>query len=1458
MFLKQRDHHTLLKLIAAFATVFLIFSIPAYNQAPSANFTATPLAGCSPLFVNFQDLSNGNPTSWKWDFGNGNTSTLQNPSATYFTPGQYTVKLTVTNASGSNTLTRTQYITVYEAPTVSFTANNTSGCFPLHVQFTDQSTAGSGNTNVSWQWDFGNGQTSTLQNPSISYTTAGTFSVTLKVTNDKGCSRVLSIPNYVSVTPGVHSTFTNTIATVCRPPADISFTNTSTGPGALTWFWDFGDGNTSVLQNPVHTYTAAGSYPVTLVTTSSGGCSDTLRSAVPVVIGGITTSFNFPANVCVNSTVTFTNTSVPVPTSSIWNFGDGGTSVLINPSHTYTSAGTYSIKLNNNYSHCADSASQNITVNPLPVPDFKSPDTISCQPPLTVNFQDQSTGAVSWQWNFGDGSTSTLQNPVHTYTNYGNYNVTLVVTNSFGCTDTIIKNNFIKIKRATISIPSLPANGCVPFTISPVATINALDLVTSYLWDFGDGTTSNLATPSHTYSTQGTYTISLIITTSTGCSDTLRINNAVRVGTNPVVDFSATPTTQCATQMVQFTDLSAPVDQWQWNFGDGGTSTLQNPSHAYAMPGIYSVTLIASNNGCPGTIVKTNYINVLPPVANFSFAANCSDRTQFTFTDQSTGPFTWLWDFGDGNPTSNLQNPVHSFPTLGNYIVTLTVTNGSCSNTIKHTVHAIDVNPDFNSTATSGCKPAFTTFTATNITTTDISTYFWNFGDGITTTTTLSSINHIYNNSGTYTVTLITKDINGCQDTITKTNYFRVNGPIANFTAIDTAGCVGLTTLFNDLSTNDGVNNIVSWHWDFGDGTVQTFAGPPFQHVYNIAGIYSVKLKVTDAAGCSDSLIKLNQIIATSPHALFTSIDSLTCPGATVRFQNTSTSVYPVTSSWDFGDGSTINTVGTTAVTHSYLSPGDYTVILKIVDSVGCADSLIKNLFVHVENPVADFIMSDSVSSCVPLQVQFTNTSTYFSSLFWDFNPGNTSIANPVHYYSLPGTYSVMLIATSRGGCKDTTYKTITIYDTAGSRIDYLPINGCKPLSVNFTAFSPGPATYLWDFGDGTSQTTILPSTNHIYNSFGDFLPKVIFQDPSGCLIPVTGIDTIHIIGANAKFGFDKNLLCDNGPISFSDSTTFNDPVISYNWNFGDGGTSPQQNPIHQYNAPGNYSVTLSIQTQTGCSDMITLPNAIKVVQSPSIAITGDTDACINSSLLHSGIFNFPDTSLVTWQWNFPNGNSSTQQNPPAQTYTVAGNFVVSTIATNSSGCKDTALQNIIIYPLPTVAMPGTMTIQNGFPVTIPAIYSANTINWVWSPSQGLSCTDCPQPSAGPKFNTDYTVTFTDQNGCVNTGLIHVIVICKNANLFMPNTFSPNGDGSNDVFYPRGKGLDRVKSLRIFDRWGEVVFEQNNFPVNDPLYGWNGTYKGKKPQAGVYVYQVEVYCDNGDIIKLDGNVALIL
>ncbi|MBC7874391.1 MAG: PKD domain-containing protein, partial [Ferruginibacter sp.] len=654
-------------------------------------------------------MSTGSPTLWNWNFGNGNTSTLQHPSATYFTPGTYTITLTATNPSGSNTLTRTNYITVYEPPAVNFTADNTSGCFPLRVQFTDVSTAGTGNNNISWQWDFGNGTTSTLQNPFTTYTTAGSFAVTLRVVNDKGCSETVTRPNYITVTSGVTGGFTHTQPTVCAAPATVTFTNTSTGPPVLSYTWDFGDGNFSTLTNPVHTFNTNGNFVVTLVTSSTAGCQDTVRSN-PISIGGFNNTFAAPANVCINEPVTFTNTSAPVPTSANWTFGDGGTAATINATHSYSATGTYLVWLYNNFAGCRDSVSQSITVNPRPSADFTAPVTAGCQTPFTANFQDLSAGgAVSWQWNFGDGGTSSLQNPSYTYNSYGSFTVTLVTSNIFGCTDTIVKTNYIRILQPSVSIAGLPVRGCIPYTLTPVPVIISADPVISYQWDFGDGGTSTLANPTYTYTTQGTYALRLIIITATGCSDTLTIPNAVQVGSKPVANFSGVPVPVCGRQPVFFTDLSVPADEWHWDFGDGGTSIVQHPIYPYNDTGYFSVRLIAVNNGCPDTITKIDYTRVLPPIARFAATSDCINRSQFIFTDQSVAPQTWAWDFGDG-ATSAIQNPVHSFAALGTYTVRLIVTNGGCADTTTQVVNAINENPDFLADRVVACKSAVINF----------------------------------------------------------------------------------------------------------------------------------------------------------------------------------------------------------------------------------------------------------------------------------------------------------------------------------------------------------------------------------------------------------------------------------------------------------------------------------------------------------------------------------------------------------------------------------------------------------------------------------------------------------------------------------------------------------------------------------------------------------------------------
>lgn len=1439
----------------AFLLIFSVIGSCLFAQTPIANFSANKVAGCSPLIVSFQDASAG-ATSWSWDFGNGSSSNIKNPSTTYLTPGTYTVKLTATNANGSNTVTKTNYITVYEKPIVNFNASDTFGCAPMGVQFTNLSNAGSGNTISSAIWDLGNGTTSAASNPSITYNTSGNFSVTLIITNDKGCSNSLNKVKYIKVQPPVIADFNMSQPNVCRPPFGINFTNATTGSGTFTYQWNFGDGGSSAQSSPQHNYNTAGKYIVSLMAVSSTGCVDTISKTLD--IPSRVTSFNSVDTICANQQLNFTNNSVPNPSNSNWNFGDGTVSGSTSPAKIYANPGSYLVRLISTFSNCVDSAKKTIIVLPKATPDFTSPVKQVCKVPASITFQDQSgPSAVSWFWKFGDGTTSSQQNPGHTYSTYGTYDVTLIVTNANGCIDSIKKSAFINIQQPTIGFNPFTKRGCLPFTLKPTVNISTFDNVTGYLWDFGDGTTSTQAKPTHTYTAQGKYTLSLTITTATGCSNSASLVDSVWAGNYPVIDFNATPIPVCAKTPVTFTNLTAPADQYQWVFGDGGKSTKSNPIYEYNSPGTFDVALYAWNYGCLDSLIKTQYITVFPPVARFRPNTDCNNRLRYTFTDQSIQPQTWHWDFGDGT-TSTQQYPAHIFPAFGSYNVTLIVTNGTCQDTITKTIKTIDENPDFITAAPFACKNKNATFIATNIDKSLIRSYSWSFGDGtpLTAGLTDSVIKHTYNTEGTYSVKLITVDLNGCKDSVTKNSFFNVNGPKANFAAPIQSGCAGITINFLDSSTTDGRNPINTKTWIWGDKQSATINSSPYQHKYDSVGTFSVKLIVTDTSGCSDSLTRTNYITTTRPVIAFKADDSTACPGSAVTFINSS-SGSNLQYAWSFGDGGISSLSGPV---YNYNATGNYDVKLKVIDQYNCTDSLTKVQYINVTKPVSAFTMSDSVSLCPPFKVDFSNQSSTFSSVKWDFGDGSTTtLNNPSHYFTQVNSYTVSLIATHPKGCTDTSSQVVRILDSTNIKISYSPLIGCKPMGVDFkaTGAASGGFDYLWDFGNGVTDTSSGSSAHNIYNLYGNFVPRLIVQDHSGCVSAIEGVDTIKVRGAQSNFGADKNIFCVSGTVNFIDSTTSNDPIINYTWNFGDGQSSNQQQPSHFYQNIGSYTVTLSTITQAGCKDTMTKAQLITLVDKPHINISGDSVICIHDTLRHIGNILVPDTAVIAWKWNFPNGNTANVQLPGVQKYDQAGNFTVTAIASRYPGCTDTAYQKIIVNALPTSSLPDELTKIAGYPVDLSGSYGNGVNKWSWDNSPDISCTNCAFPSFDPKMNKTFTVDFADANGCVNKDSVYIKILCPGSALFVPNTFSPNGDGSNDVFYPRGKGIVTVKLFRVFNRWGELVFEKQNFQVNDVNAGWNGLYKGKKAPADVYIFQCQAYCENNELITLNGNVALI-
>ena len=606
----------------------------AYAQV-LADFSSNITSGCSPILVQFSDQSTGNPTSWTWDLGNGTISTLQNPSTTYITPGSYTVILTVSDGTTTNTKTVTNYITAVPTPIVNFVANDSGFlCPPATIQFTDLSSMGIGGT-ATYLWDFGDGNTSNQANPAHTYNNMANYSVTLNVTNSAGCSKLLTKANYIQLIPTSVAGFSASATSACTAPFTTTFTSTSTG--ATSYFWDFGDGGTSTLANPTYTYNTTGSYTVTLVTSNPGDCKDTLVMPAYVYVGGVNASFTKSVtSTCIGSNVTFTNTSLPLGTTT-WNFGDGNTSTAQTPTHAYTSAGTYTVKLVVTNGSCSDSTTQTIVVNNPPTSSFSATQTTGCSVPFTTQFNNTATGATSYLWNFGDGNTSTAANPSHTYTSFGSYTVTLTAYGPNGCQAVHTVPAYVKVSQATMTVSATPSTGCAPVTVNFTTSATTTIPVSSYTWNFGDGiTATGTSTMTHTYTNPGTYNATVTFTTGTGCSFTSS-TATVNAGTAPTAGFSFTPASPCPNQNVTFTNTSVgpPGTTYQWYFGDGGNSTQANPVYAYAASNTYTIMLIANSNGCKDTFQVP--ITVNPPKAQFAVTYSCTNRKQISFTNTSTG-----------------------------------------------------------------------------------------------------------------------------------------------------------------------------------------------------------------------------------------------------------------------------------------------------------------------------------------------------------------------------------------------------------------------------------------------------------------------------------------------------------------------------------------------------------------------------------------------------------------------------------------------------------------------------------------------------------------------------------------------------------------------------------------------------------------------------------------------------
>ncbi len=392
--------------------------------------------------------------------------------------------------------------------------------------------------------------------------------------------------------------------------------------------------------------------------------------------------------------------------------------------------------------------------------------------------------------------------------------------------------------------------GLNAFTPSSTKIIN--DTISSWFWDFGNGTTSNVSNPTANYTSPATYTVVLIAQSSAGCPDTVK--KVIEVHSAPLGAFTFSP--DCTTGNITFIDLSSItsglITNWNWNFGDSLGSHQMNPKHNYILGGTYTVTLTAiSDSGCTSSSSQSVPIDILS--ANYKPMKGCIGEP-INFTDLSTSTPTsgaitdWQWYFGDASSTtSTLQNPTYIYPVAGIYNVSLKVSNFNCADSISKVV-IIENKPivKFTEDKITGCMPLTVNFLDSSPVESP-STYTWEFNTTPDTTTSSLGITHTYNANGLYSVKHYVTTSAGCTDSLEKLSYINVYGVVAAFTASPTkVKLPHATVTFKNIS-----NSYSNWTWNFGDSIYSSDKMP--EHTFSEVGVYAVCLTGVNSNGCKSN-----------------------------------------------------------------------------------------------------------------------------------------------------------------------------------------------------------------------------------------------------------------------------------------------------------------------------------------------------------------------------------------------------------------------------------------------------------------------------------------------------------------------------------------------------------------------------------------------------------------------------
>ncbi len=1256
----------------------------------------------------------------------------------------------VTNPRGCFSFDST-YVKFNSLPKANFLTNNI--CNKDSAIFTNQSSIPVGNI-VSYTWTFGNNDTSYLANPKEQYTIAGNYLVKLICESDSGC--VYDTSQNITIYPLPKPDFYYT-ATCGGSIVHFHDTTTIANPfGIISRYWNFGNGASSTTSlDTIITYSVQGNYLVKLIAQSNAGCIDSIEQNL-IINSTDTASFTTTTN-CLGDSTVFTNTSSYTETDLTYKylFDDSDSALIENPKHLFDFTGTHNTTMIVYYNNglCTDTATNTNSVLTSPYINFG--DTIEACDSYTLDAQNS---GCTYLWN--DGSTG----QTHNVTSSGYYSV--AITNASPCT--YFDSVYVKINPSPSPNLGIDTSVCSQYLLDAGYSGN------SYSWNTGQ------STQSISINSSGLYIVT--VTDSHSCSG----YDSININILPLPQAQFTVSNVCLGQQSIFNESSSissgSISNYNWDFGDANTSTIQNPSHTFTSDASYSIKLkVTSSYGCVDSISHTTDIKSLPKTG-FTSSYQC-DKQAISFVDTSTikAPFTissYKWEFDDGS-ISMLQNPTNNYTSPGNYNVKLICTSSfGCKDS---TVTAINVNPrdSLAFSASDECLNDSTDFV--NNSTYSVQNTIWNWSFGDNNITTQYSPKHLYSNDGVYNARLIVNYNNGqCYDTLIKTVTIYAN-PYINFgDTIQTCGLQlvlnaqnsGCNYLWNDNSssqqktvTSNGDYWVIitnSHLCSFKDSVYAILNSPSVPnlgpdtsvcesiqldagyvgstYIWNTNdstqtitvssnGLY--KVTVTDANGCTGS-DSINILINPSPTAAF-SIQN-TCLNEPNYFQNQSTisSGNIISYLYDFGDNSTSNSANSN---HIFASIGNYQVSLTIISDSGCVSD---TTIIHTVNevPKAGFTSS---SLCDNFEVNYIDTSTIsnaysITSHQWSFSNNLSSTAQDTSIlFSSTGSYTATLIVSSNMGCSDTASSTHTVIQNDSAY--FYNGNTCLGDTIYFNNQSTlqGSVQWFWVFGNG--DTAVTSNGQVFYSTPGQYQVKLYA--------------TYNNNQCNTVY---KKIINVNTPpqIGFSDTTE----TCSPNYILDANNTGSQylwsnfsNNQTINVNTSGIYYVQVTDTNNCQNSDT----TLMLFHPSPQPYLGADTVFCTNYTLdAGSGAF---------YNWNT---GDTTQYLPISQT------GIYSVKVTTLYGCEGTDTISLQIMPPPIINLGADIDTCN---VDSLLLSAGNFSSYLWNNNNTSNSIYASQ-------NGLYWVTITDTNNCSATDSINISYRYLHNINFSDTLFLCSGDSS--------------------------------------------------------------------------------